>query len=169
MALAQFTLYKCYGTNAATETNTSWNPTFLNADLHSTNTGTYPVAVPDSGYNYSYETWLRLKCTTAPDNAVANIKVWYQTDAPATGVDIYIGTNASGVTPVATASSYATTDATDYDDSGTALTWGTPQANDQITAVDQYTDYLIAQLRVGTTAGQGNLTTQILHIQYDES
>jgi len=169
MALAAFSLYKRYGTSPGTETDTSWNPCFLSSDLHSTNPGSYTIPVPETGYNYSYENWLRLKCTSAPDNAIANIKFWFAASDPGTGLDIMIGTTATYATPVDSASSVATVDGTTYSDVSSALAWGTPQANDKITAVAQYTDYLVMQLRIGATANQGAMTTATMHYQYDES
>lgn len=169
MPLAQFVLMKQTGTAPGTPLDTSWTPCLLAADVTSTAVGTYPIPVPEEGYTYSYETWLRLKSTTGPDNAVENIKVWYTSTAPGTGLTLFIGTTATYTTPVDTVSSVATTDATTYPDSGTTLSIGTPQANDQITAGEQFSDYIVLQLRVGPTATQGNMAAQILHVRYDES
>lgn len=169
MPLAQFSLMKRVGTSPGSESDTGWNPCFLNEDLVSTNHGSYPVQAPESGYEYSYENWLRLKCTQAPDNAVANIKAWYASVGPGTGLDIFVGTTASYATPTSDASSVATANATTYPDAGSALAWGTPQADDKITAINQYTDYLVTQLRVAAAVVQGDIATQILHVRWDES
>ncbi len=169
MALAAFTLYKRTGTSPGSEDDSSWNPCFLSSDLHSTSHGSYTIPAPESGYVYSYENWLRLKCTSAPDNTIANIKWWFAGSGPGTGLDIMVGTTAAYATPVDSASSVATTDANTHSDVSSALSWGTPQASDEITAVGQYTDYLVAQLRVGATASQSAMTDATIHYQYDES
>ena len=80
-----------------------------------------------------------------------------------------IGTTTSYATPTNEGSSVATTNATEYPDAGDALSVGTPQSYDQISAIGEYSDYVVVQLRVGPTAGQGNLPVQILHVRYDES
>ena len=169
MALAAFSLMKRTGASPGSEANTNWDVGLINDDSNSTDTGSYPIPVPESGYSYSYESWLRLKCTAAPDNAVDNIKVWFTATAPATGVSLMIGTTTSYATPTNEGSSVATTNATEYPDAGDALSVGTPQSYDQISAIGEYSDYVVVQLRVGPTAGQGNLPVQILHVRYDES
>jgi len=168
MALAQFNLVKRVGTSPGNESNTSWNPCLLGSDVVSTDTGSYPIPAPDTGYSYSYESWLRLDCTTAPDNGTGNFKVWFSANDPDTGVELFIGTTATYATPVSTASSVATTDATTYSSSGAAMTLGTPQTDDEITTTSHFSDYFVLQLRIDTTAGQGDMPTQVLHIRYDE-
>jgi hypothetical protein len=169
MGLAAFSLMKQTGASPGTEANTNWDVGLINDDSNSTDTGAYPIPVPETGYSYSYESWLRLKCTAAPDNAVANLKVWFAATSPATGVSLMIGTTASYATPTNEASTVATVNATQYPDAGSALAIGTPQSYDEISAINEYSDYIIVQLRVGPTAGQGNLPVQVLHVRYDES
>ena len=170
MSIAAFTLYKCTSTDAGTETDVSKHPCFLRADVASTDTASYSVAVPSTGTNYSYEMWVRLKCLVAPDNQCENFVIWGENTPPATGITIYMGTTDTGVTPVDTVSSVATTQQdTNYYDQGTGLAIGVIPSPAIIEAFDEKTDYVVLQVRVGTTASQGSLPTMHFYWGYDES
>jgi len=178
MATAAFKLNKCTGANAATEANCDKHPCFLSADMVSTETGTYPVAVPSdgiSGPNYSYEQWLRLECTLAPNNQVDNIKFYgpnEQPDAPSNKVTIYAGTTVTGLTPTDSQSSVATTaQHSNYIGTGPGefLAIGVVPEDDIIDAIGEKTDYLVLQMKVEYLALHGNLTTMPFAIEYDES
>jgi len=178
MATAAFKLNKCIGANAATETDCNKHPCFLSADLVSTATGTYPVAIPSdgiSGPNYSYEQWLRMECTLAPNNQVDNIKFYgpnKQPDDPNNKATIYAGTTASGVTPKDSQSSVATVaQHSNYIGTGPGeyLAIGVVPGDDIIDAIGEKTDYLVLQLKVEYEASSGDLTTTPFAIEYDES
>lgn len=173
MAIAAFNVMKCTGSNASTETNTNNHPCFLGgygADTHSTTTSSYYITIPSSSYNYSYEVWLRLKCTTAPDNKCENFKVYGPNTNPSTGVIVYMGTTDTGVTPVETASSVATTrQDTNYYGSSNALSISTEPSPHLIDAINEETDYIVLQLQVGSTASAGDIPTQHYYVEYDES
>lgn len=176
MAIAAFSVMKCTGTNASTETDTSKTPTFLSSDLHSTNTTAYPVAVPISMLNYSYECWLRLKCTAAPNTSVSNFKIFGPSttpdynQSPPNRLRIYMGTTATGATPIGNnASSIAVSGSgarqdTTYYSVGTALTFHAGS----ITAINQETNYVVLQLQVWPNAVKGAMGVQSFYIQYDE-
>lgn len=183
MALAAFKLVKCIGTNAATETDCDKHPTFLSADLVSLDTDTYPITVPVSAGaspNYSYELWVRLECTGIPDNYCQTFKIWGPEDQPDAGdtpgdrMTIYIGTTASGVTPVDTASSVATEEQHDqgsvgYYSQATALAVDVEPSNSQIDSVGEKTDYVVLQLWIEDLAQQGDIQTILFNWYYEET
>jgi len=176
MATAVMTMYKCTSTNAGTETSCSNHPCFLNADVHSTDTASYAIRVPQAPADsdtYSYEVWISWKCTTAPDNQCTAFKFWgssSQPDDPTNKVTMYAGTNSSGVTPVDTSSSYATSTVHgNYYSEGTALSLLIEPGDSKIDAVGEYVRYLVLQIKVEYGAAQGNLTTMVLNLSYEES
>lgn len=106
MGLATLTVIKCTSTNAGTETDVSDNHVaFLNTDVHSLDTSTYPIAIPsakDQSPNYSMETWLRFKLVAEPDSYVQNLKIYgasVQPDDPTDLVAVLVGATETGATP----------------------------------------------------------------------
>lgn len=180
MATAAFKLNKCTGASAATETDCSKNPKFLSVDDASTPAANAPVAVPgdaSASPAYSYECWLRMECTAAPNNFCQNFKFYgpaEQPDAnqsPGNRVFIMAGTTATGATPVASASSIATEDqAANYYGTGVGeyLAIGVDPADDIIDAVGEKTDYLVLQLKVLDQANRGNMISVPLNVSFDE-
>lgn len=181
MATAAFKLNKCTGTNAATETDCNWAPKFLAVDSATTPPSSAPIGVPkDAGSSpgYSYECWLRLECTAAPNNAVENIKFYgppYQPDyneSPPNRLFIMAGTTATGATPVTSASSVAVThQAANYVGTGVGeyLAIGVEPEDDKINAVGEKSDYLVLQLKVLDQAQRGSMIEVPLNFSYDES
>jgi hypothetical protein len=176
MAIATFKLTKCTGTAAGgvlpTETDTSRTPMFLSSDIHSTVTTDYPIAIPATGTTYSYECWLRLECTVAPDNYCQTFKVFgpsAQPDSPNNKLKIYIGTTGTATTPTASSSSVATTQQnTNYYSSGTALAVSVIPGDAKIDAIGEKTNYIVLQLQLAVGAARGNMGLQPFYIQYDE-
>lgn len=149
------------GTNAATMSSAVTGIDFISADNATNSLGnrtTYPITAG----NRSYEKWLKARIDVAPDNKCNNFKFW--TDGGVQSeTTLYVGTTASGATPVATASSVATTNATTYT-SGSKLTW---HAGD-LTAIGNTTDYLVLQLATTSSCAAGNWTQETLYYSYDE-
>jgi hypothetical protein len=135
-------------------------------DDHDTTPANAPVNIPDDGTSYSYETWLRFNCATAPSNMCNNFKVWGSGVAVATGVKITINTDAvdTYVTPVNTESAAGTRDDLVNHGSGDEVS----VAGDLVD-IDDKTDFIVAQLEVEDTAGPGNIPDQTLYYCYDET
>jgi len=183
MALAAFKLVKCTGTNAGMETDCSKHPTFLSADVVSTETGTYPIAVPVSSGaspNYSYELWIKLECTIAPDNYCHNFKIWGpenqpdSADTPGDRMTIYIGSVSAGDTPVDTVSSYAVAiqhkdNSNGHYSEATAYSVNAAPGDAKIDAVGEQTYYVVLQLKVQDQAQQGDIQTVLFNWSYDEA
>ena len=165
---------KCTGTSAATEAEATgglWS--YINADLNSTDTSTYPVQAPVSGTAYSYENWLRLECTAAPDNQCNNFKFWganTQPDDPTNLLTIKDGTTGTGATPTNNVSTAATTTQhTTHTGSGSGLAIGVVPGDSIINAIAEQTNYLVLQMHLAVGAASGNGTAQVYHWGYDES
>ena len=114
MAFAVFKLTKTYGTSPGTSSDCSGKAFgFLSTDTNDAPSSANAVAVPllvTDPANYSYESWLRLVLTSAPDNSVTSLKIWGPDSQPDgdTKITDYVGTTATYATPSASASSVAT-------------------------------------------------------------
>ena len=64
------------------------------------NRTTYPIEVPDSGSNYSMETYVGFELTTAPDVQVYDLWVWAPTSPPKDGAPVYACVRTAYDTPV---------------------------------------------------------------------
>jgi len=175
MATATFATLKCTGSGAATKTDCSAHPCFLSADIVSTDQASYPIKAPAlavSNPNYSYELWLKLRCTAAPDSYCYNFKFYGssdQPDSPVNKLTVYVGTSPTGATPVSSASSVATVaqHATHYD-LGTALVIPVDPVDSKINAVNEETNYLALQLKVEYGASQGAIATFVPNVSWEE-
>ena len=154
----------CTGSNAATEATITGLMFRSNDSVAVTKAN--PITIPASaGTVYSYEKWVRWYCSVAPDTQCTNFKFWGPNAIPGTGLIVYDGTNATGVTPVTTQSSKATTqqDTTHYS-LATALAIG-----GTLTVGTDETEYLVLQLSVTDLAGQGDMVQQTFNYAYDEN
>ena len=162
-------LMVCNSTDAGVETDiTGTGIDFITADNAlntSGNRDAYPITIPAAGTAYSYEKWLRWKCTAVPDTQCTNFQFWGPNTVPGTGLILYVGTTDTGVTPVVTDSSAAATqqDTNYYDTDNQLAIAGT------LTLENDETDYLVMQLDVTSTAGQGNISQQEYSYSYDEN
>jgi hypothetical protein len=132
----------------------------------SANAVAVPLLVTDPD-NYSFESWLRLVLTSAPDNSVTSLKVWGPNTRPNGDAEVtdYIGTIATYATPSDSGSSVATdrVDTVRYS-VGTAL----PIAG-TLESVNDASNFIVMQRKVGFGAGKGTLPNQIFNYQYIES
>jgi|GEM_PF-3587891 len=176
MPTPAFTWYKCTGTNAATETDCSNHPCWLNEDIHAVDTENYQVAAPQEvdTYNYSYEYVLRGKLTAAAPNYVENVKVSgpaYQPDVdldPLNKMTVMWGRTKTPTTPIDTASIIATVSQHDnYYQEGNALAL-TDVATQLV--LNGYLDWwLYSQLKVGYGAQPGTLPVVTFDLWFEVS
>jgi len=170
MADANLALKKYTGTDAGTK-NSVTKFCYLSADDATETASTYPVSRPQTGDPavYSYENWLKLELSVAPDNYVQNVKVWGsadQPDSPTNKLTIYFGTTATGVTPTDSQSSTATTNQhTNHYEQGNALLI----SSGQLTAVGHSTNYLVTQMKVEAGASSGSPDSMIMHFCFEEA
>jgi len=178
MALASFKLLKCVGATSsgshASEVDCNKHPTFLTADTVDAVAANFPIAVPEAGEDpvYSYETWLRMECTSPPDNYCQNFVVWgpkQQPDYPNNKLTIFIGSTSVAGTPVISTSAIATHSQQLYYSVDQSTAWVAKSATSaQISAVGSATGYLVLQLRVEAGAAQGDMAGQSFDIEYEE-
>lgn len=125
-----------------------------------------PVRIPISGTNYSFETWIRLRCDLAPDGVVNNIKAWYISGVPSPGYLLTV--NNSVVSdynqPVDTQSVRGTrVDFTEHDSEENAI-----ELDGELSEIGDYSSWLVFQLEITNNAQLDNGHVDYF-IQYDES
>lgn len=152
------------GSNGSPSTNSNVTSIrFKSADNDTADTSN-PLVKPTSGTNYSYEKWLSLNVTVAPDNNLTNLRFHRTTGMP-TGIDDYYGerTQAQGYeVPIGTVSSYATTA---VPTTATVLT----NNNGTFTGTGMYGPWIVLQWRIGTGASAGNQSAVTYRFTFDEA
>lgn len=159
---------QCTGTNASTETTTSNKYAhLLNSDAADDGNGyeSNQIYSPLTGTNYSYERWMRF-IFTGTFNLIENIKVYKSSGTLSDGnLVLNAGETATGVTPVNTSSSIATSAIPTVIGSAIDITPTNPIDTD-----GEKTDYFVIQLVVpSTVTTPGDVSSQGLTVQYDES
>lgn len=162
--------WKVYtGTSASTEnpdvapgTNAVLN--LLSSDTYSATYQSYPVVIPSSGTNYSFERWFRIHFSGA-FTSITNIKVYRSAGVKSDGgVGIYAGATATAATPVQYISSIALAELPTTLTSAVDIT----PASGSITSAG-YTKYLVMQARVpSSVTAEGDFGTHTLTLSYDE-
>ena len=163
---AVITWKHCTSTNAATETTqTNWN--LLATDSTDSGSGyeTDKISIPSEGTTYSYERWMRFIFTDT-FNLIDNIKCWKSAGTLSDeNLTLYCGETDTGVTPVNTNSSIATTVMPTVVGNAIDIT-----PSNSIDTTGEKTDYFVVQLDVpSTVTNPGNIGPQTLSVQYDES
>jgi len=127
----------------------------------------YPIAVPQSGTNYSYERWVRLKFS-GTFNQIDNIKLWLDSWSKSdSNLELYGGVTDTFSDPVNTQSSVATTPSANWTGVSNAFDI-TPSGG--ITSSPGYSKYFVMQLAVpSTVTTPGDVGTMVIKVQYDES
>lgn len=146
---------------------TNWNLQSTDAyDSAGTDYQTNRIQVPGSGTSYSYERWMRLEFSGV-FNSIDNVEFYHSGGTLSDGsLDLLAGASTSGVTPVTTVSSIATTTLTSWDEAGEAI-----NINDGGAIVAPgYSDYAVVQLKVpSTVTTPGDINVQTITFSYDES
>jgi hypothetical protein len=150
-------------TNAATESGAQTGISFLSADSALT---TLPdrQANPINVGSQSYEKWLKLKIDTAPANGVTNFQIWGDAAVMASSTLFFTANRITGVTPVATVSSIATSTFTSFSSSAKAV-WDATS----YTATSATTRYAVFQLAIDATAAPGTWLQETISYSYDET
>jgi len=156
----------CTGANASTETASDY-PSLMSTDAVDTGT-TYQsnkISIPATGSNYSYERWLRF-VFTGTFNLIDTIKFWKSAGTLSdANLTIKAGETDTGVTPVNTESTIATTAIPTTEGTAIDITPSNP-----IDSSGEKTDYLVMQLVVSSTVVTiGDIGSQTVTISYEES
>lgn len=136
---------------------------FKNAD-NATVDSNNPMVVPTAGSDYSYEKWLRLKVTAAPDTNLSNLKCYSDGSIGyGTGVTPYAKAVTTYATPAQATATAGYTALGSYTASS-ALDLGTAA----VTGTGEKGDHAVLMLKVDSTASPGTLTAETLTFAYDE-
>ena len=136
---------------------------FKNAD-NATVDSNNPMVVPTSGSDYSYEKWLRLKVTVAPDTNISNLAMYSDGSIGfGTGVTPYAKAVATYATPAEATATAGYTALASYT-SGSALDLGTAA----VTGTGEKGSHAVLMLKVDSTASPGTLSAETLTFSYDE-
>ena len=146
-----------------------------------------PIPIPAAGTNYSYWKQMYMKCATAPDTQVDNIKFYTDGSGFGTGITTNIGdelpvknSGADTGYDVATGTGGTTGDVmTDHTDitavtdaftytSGSSKTISISEAGNIIDSIGETTNYIVLQMAIGTTASSGDKSNETFTFQYDE-
>lgn len=137
-------------------------------DATAANYSSYPITASDNANEgRSYEVWLRAHFT-GTFNQIDNIQFWMSTNfSPATGLTVYWKGNNVGsyVTPVKTDSTIAT-NTVPTSDPGTANVSIGGSLSGYLSSAG-YSDYIVLQLDVATTAASGDTSLATFTLQYD--
>ena len=151
------------GAGPTTTDKTSGTVRFKTADNATVDTSD-PINIPTAGTNYSYEKWLILNVTVAPDTNISNLK--FYTDGGnglGTGVGLYAKAVTAYSTPALGTSTAGYTDAFTYT-SGSALSLGAGP----YTSTGEKGDHAVLLMTVGTTASPGQTASETITFSYDE-
>jgi hypothetical protein len=170
---ATFQWAQTYGASPGTTSDIGESGNLFNfKDADDATPGNYssnPIIASDSAnQGRSYEVWLRGHFT-GTFNQVDNLQFWMSTNfSPSTGLTVYWKGNNSGTyaTPVKTDSTVATT-SVPTSDPGTANVSIGASLSGNLTAAG-YSDYIVLQLDVATTASPGDTSLATFTLQYDE-
>lgn len=154
-----------YGADPGTEEGSdAADLNLLSADLGSGQTPSdYPIQIPQSGTNYSYERWFRAYVSSLGGlTKVKNFRVYADTSTPVTGTTLNYGQTTTYATPSNSASTIATSAIPTSEPSENLYIGGA--AGGEITSVGGYTDYGVLQLEVPSTASleSGSATITIV-------
>lgn len=143
---------------------TSGSIRFKNADDATVNTANPIVVPPTSGFDYSFEKWLRFNVTGAPGTEIDNIKAYMDgANGFGTGVELYAKAVASYATPAEATSTSGYTNAFSYT-AGSPLSLGAGP----YTGTGEKGDHLVMMMRVAETASGGITPGETLTLGWDE-
>jgi hypothetical protein len=151
------------GAGATATDKTSGTIRFKNADDSNVDLNN-PMVKPNSGTDFSFEKWLRLKVTGGTYQQITNIKAYSDgANNLGTGVGLYAKVVANYATP---AEATATTGYTDFFtyNSGAALSLGAGP----YTGTGEMGSHLVMMLTVDNTASGGVTPSETLTVSWDE-
>lgn len=171
---ATFNWAQTYGASPGTDTDLGASGNLFNFkdadDATAANYSSNPITASDTAdQGRSYEVWLRAHFTGTFNN-IDNLQFWRSTDfSPNTGLTVYWKGNNAGAyaTPVKTDSAVATA-TVPTSDPGTANVSIGGSLSGALNSAG-YSDYIVLQLDVASTASTGDTSLAVFTIKYDES
>ena len=161
-------------TNNITAGNTRCNA----ADVPYTTEYTNPIAIPSTGYNFSYWCCTRLYCSAISGTTINNL-LWFSsgTNTSGTGVTIQCNTASSYIQATGsvgatgdqlTTSNYSTLASSPVNAFGFTFSAPLVVAGSTTTTGD-FGNFVVYQFTIASTALPGATTQQIFSWQYDEA
>ena len=154
-----------HGAAAGTVVDSTTNINLLGTDAASGTVSTgSPIQIPAAGTAYSYERFIRAKFN-GTFATVNNVKFYKSAGTLGTGYTIKAASRGANAytTPVVTASSFATADVPTV--VGSALT----ASSGDIVSVGGYSQYIVLQAQVTSSATTGSATAATYTWQWDET
>lgn len=143
---------------------TSGSIRFKNADDSNVNTLNPLVVPPTTGFDYSFEKWLRFKVTGAPGTEIDNIKAYMDGgNGFGTGVELYGKAVTSYATPAEASSTSGYTDMFSFT-AGSPLSLGAGP----FTGTGEKGDHLVMFMRISEAASGGVTPGETLTLGWDE-
>ena len=153
-------------TYAGAEQEVAKNISYLiTVDSASASKSAYPMRIPNSGKNYSFEVWIRCRCDLAPNSKCDNFKVWYDSGMPATGYNLTV--NSDIVSAYAEPSELESSQGTRIDFTTKTSSVNSIALSGDLEDIGDYTSWLVFQLEVLPTADTGEFEVDYI-IEYDE-
>lgn len=177
------TIYDNLGTDNAPGASSIYSNLRFNAEDTNDQDQASPIIIPTSGTVFSYWKQVYIRCATAPDTQVNNLKIY--TDGTlgwGTGTTVQIG-DGTQIKNSASSAGYdvatAQEDMTNHTDVTTktslfTFTSGSPrnvsisESGTIINAINETSDYLVLQQDVESTASTGIKPAETVTWQYDE-
>ena len=160
---ATVTIVEKNGAGGTATDKTSGTVRFKNADDATVDLNN-PLVKPTSGYDYSYEKWLRTKVTGGSYSQITNVKAYSDgANGLGTGVEAYAKAVTAYATPAEASSISGYTDLFSYT-SGSALTLGAGP----YTGTGEIADHLVLICRIDNTVSGGVTPSETLTIAWDE-
>jgi len=137
---------------------------FKDVDDSSTDYAASPIQAPTVGSSYSYEKWIQGHFEGSYSD-ISDVKFWKSGGSldAALSINGGVALNDAYATPVKTKSTTAG-HTTVPEDEASALDLSTDAATG-----NEYTDYVVLQLQVGTAAPSGDIGVQTFTMKYNES
>jgi hypothetical protein len=142
---------------------TSGNVRFKNADNATVDLND-PLVKPTSGYDYSFEKWLRMSVTGGTYSQITNVRCYSDgANGMGTGVEVYAKAVGTYATP---AEATATTGYADFFSytSGAALSLG----SGPFTSTGEKGDHAVLMCRIANTVSGGLTPSETFSLAWDE-
>lgn len=179
-------IYKGVGGSAHSFYDTDGTVPMLSADTSNTNHGAFPVgraAKLSTGRSYSYESWIYLYVSGAPDNSIQNVRFWGPNgNRQGTGIVLWVGTSWYGSAsaglygrPTNNMSTPAILNGASsraYTAPGDSLLWDdVTETGNNMSQIGSTSAFLVLQLTVDSNAETGTLSSEntVFHFSYDEA
>lgn len=151
------------GAGATTTDKTSGTIRFKNADNATVDLNN-PLVKPASGYDYSFEKWLRMNVTGGSYSQITNVKVYSDgAGGMGTGVEVYAKAVTSYATPAEATGISGYSDFFGYT-SGSPLSLG----SGPFTSTGEKGDHAVLICRIDNTVSGGLTPSETLTMAWDE-